>query len=201
MSWFGQALSNSGQHRFSKIWKVLSFFAFTPPIFTLFRILSALAYFSPVFSLCPYLPEFIFPFVKIFSDIIYSFELTVTFFENWGYEWFEFHPNPPITVLNMTENFLGVFDPTLLEHFRIHNISNQVFVWPLLRTLFTEVLPTNDWLKLFDHTFSMPPIFLYYLVVSYLIHFRTRLMLLKKLEDFKVWICSCCNAEYWLFLC
>lgn len=103
---------------------------------------------------------------------------------NWGFEWFEYYPSPPITVINMVENILGVYDNELLNFFKQNDIKGDTYAWPMLRSLFTEILSTGEWLKLFDHIFSMPPLFMYHFIVSYLIFFRTTLFATKRKEDF-----------------
>ena len=46
---------------------------------------------------------------------------------------------------------------------------SQKYMWDILRTLMTEVLPKKDWLCVFDHVFSNEPVFLVYVVVAYML--------------------------------
>lgn len=45
-----------------------------------------------------------------------------------------------------------------------------------MSTVLTEVLPKADWLKLWDHVLSNSPPFLLFLLLSYLLYFRTQIM-------------------------
>ena len=62
----------------------------------------------------------------------------------------------------------------------------QVYAWPLLATLFSEVLTSDEWLRLFDNVFSNPPSFLLMCVVAYNSVNRGPLMKCEEEEDFKV---------------
>src|SRR5690606_14967721 len=46
----------------------------------------------------------------------------------------------------------------------------------MMSSIFTEVLSTNEWLKVFDHIFTMPPIFFIYFIIAYLIYFKPTLL-------------------------
>lgn len=64
------------------------------------RILSCLAHWSPLFSEVEFLPSMVFPFVRLFpADDAVVFEIVCTLLLNWCARWFEFFPNPPITLL------------------------------------------------------------------------------------------------------
>ena len=145
-----------------------------------------------------------FPFLKLLSyDLISTYEIVLTligtylFYDNittklhypivnWSKDWFEYHPNPPMTILNMVQNLLECEDPELAEHFTLSGFPVEVYAWHLLKTVFTEVLTADQWLKVFDHIFSMPCIFMYYFVVAYLIHFRTTLLTIHRRQDLEV---------------
>ncbi|KAG8535208.1 hypothetical protein GDO81_029184, partial [Engystomops pustulosus] len=60
-----------------------------------------------------------------------------------------------------------------------------VYAWPLLETLFSEVLTREEWLKLFDNVFSNPPSFLLMAVVSYLLCSHSPLLHCNQKEDFE----------------
>ncbi|XP_073925248.1 TBC1 domain family member 31 isoform X2 [Castor canadensis] len=132
------------------------------------RTLSALAHWSAIFSDTPYLPLLAFPFVKLFqNNQLICFEVVATLIINWCQHWFEYFPNPPINILNMIENVLAFHDRELLQHFINHDITSQLYAWPLLETVFSEVLTREEWLKLFDNVFSNQPSFLLMTVVAY----------------------------------
>lgn len=62
----------------------------------------------------------------------------------------------------------------------------QIYVWPLLQTLFSEVLTSDEWLRLFDNVFSNHPAFLLLCVVAYYIVNRGPLLRCTELDDIKV---------------
>lgn len=150
------------------------------------RTLSALAHWSAIFSETPYLPLLAFPFVKLFqNNQLVCFEVVATLIINWCQHWFEYFPNPPINILAMIENVLAFHDPELLGHFIDHDVTSQLYAWPLLETVFSEVLTREEWLKLFDNVFSNHPSFLLMAVVAYSICSRGPLLHCDLREDFE----------------
>ncbi|XP_047278387.1 TBC1 domain family member 31 isoform X10 [Homo sapiens] len=150
------------------------------------RTLSALAHWSVIFSDTPYLPLLAFPFVKLFqNNQLICFEVIATLIINWCQHWFEYFPNPPINILSMIENVLAFHDKELLQHFIDHDITSQLYAWPLLETVFSEVLTREEWLKLFDNIFSNHPSFLLMTVVAYNICSRTPLLSCNLKDDFE----------------
>ncbi|XP_076411868.1 TBC1 domain family member 31 isoform X3 [Peromyscus maniculatus bairdii] len=132
------------------------------------RTLSALAHWSAIFSDTPYLPLLAFPFVKLFqNNQLICFEVVATLIINWCQHWFEYFPNPPINILSMIENVLAFHDKELLQHFIDRDVTSQLYAWPLLETVFSEVLTREEWLRLFDNVFSNHPSFLLMAVVAY----------------------------------
>ncbi|GAB1597767.1 TBC1 domain family member 31 [Argonauta hians] len=150
------------------------------------RVLSALAHWSPILAETKYLPALVFPFLKVFhQNHLCCFEIVATFVINWCAHWFEYFPNPPINILGMIENVLSRHDPILLRHLIKYQVTSQIYAWPLLESLFTEVLTKNEWLRLWDHVFSNHPAFLLMVVVAYIVGARAALMKCVELEDFK----------------
>ncbi|XP_053415623.1 TBC1 domain family member 31 isoform X2 [Nycticebus coucang] len=150
------------------------------------RTLSALAHWSVIFSDTPYLPLLAFPFVKLFqNNQLICFEVIATLIINWCQHWFEYFPNPPVNILSMIENVLAFHDKELLQHFIDHDITSQVYAWPLLETVFSEVLTREEWLKLFDNVFSNHPSFLLMTVVAYNICSRAPLLNCNLKDDFE----------------
>nr|KAF6405775.1 TBC1 domain family member 31 [Rousettus aegyptiacus] len=150
------------------------------------RTLSALAHWSAIFSDTPYLPLLAFPFVKLFqNNQLICFEVVATLIINWCQHWFEYFPNPPINILGMIENVLAFHDKELLQHFIHHDITSQLYAWPLLETVFSEVLTREEWLKLFDNVFSNRPSFLLMTVVAYNICSRAPLLNCNFKDDFE----------------
>ncbi|RXM31286.1 hypothetical protein EOD39_7172 [Acipenser ruthenus] len=104
---------------------------------------------------------------------------------NWCQHWFEYFPNPPLNVLSMAENVLAHHDKELLQHLVNCGVTSQLYAWPLLETLFSEVLTREEWLKLFDNVFSNHPSFLLMAVVSYVICSRAPLIHCTLKDDFE----------------
>nr|XP_031295430.1 TBC1 domain family member 31 isoform X3 [Camelus dromedarius] len=150
------------------------------------RTLSALAHWSTIFSDTPYLPLLAFPFVKLFqNNQLVCFEVVATLIINWCQHWFEYFPNPPINILGMIENVLAFHDKELLQHFIDHDVTSQLYAWPLLETVFSEVLTREEWLKLFDNVFSNHPSFLLMTIVAYNICSRAPLLHCNLKDDFE----------------
>ena len=149
------------------------------------RTLSCLAHWSPVFGEAPFLPATTFPFVKyLCNSPLEAFEVLATVLLNWGQLWFEFFPNPPISVLNMTENVLAHYDVDLLRHFIREQVTSQVYAWPLIHTLLSEVLPEPEWLAAWDNIFSNHPGFYIFVVVAFLRQSRAALLACREVENF-----------------
>ncbi|XP_072323024.1 TBC1 domain family member 31 isoform X1 [Scyliorhinus torazame] len=148
------------------------------------RVLSAMAHWSVIFSEVSYLPLLAFPFVKLFqNNQLIGFEVVATIIINWCQHWFEYFPNPPINILSVVENILAHHDKELLQHLVKYNITSQLYAWPLMETLFSEVLTREEWLKLFDNVFSNHPSYLLVAVAAYLICSRTPLLQCNIKED------------------
>uniref|UniRef100_A0A671WWC4 TBC1 domain family member 31 n=1 Tax=Sparus aurata TaxID=8175 RepID=A0A671WWC4_SPAAU len=150
------------------------------------RVLSALAHWAAIFGEVEYLPLIAFPFVKLFqNNPMLCFEVVATVIVNWCQHWFEYFPNPPLNILSMAENVLAHHDKELLQHLVDCGITSQLYVWPLLETLFSEVLTRDEWLRVFDSIFSNHPSFLLMACVAYIICCREPLLLCSQKQDFE----------------
>ncbi|XP_038145493.1 TBC1 domain family member 31 isoform X1 [Cyprinodon tularosa] len=150
------------------------------------RVLSALAHWAAIFAEVEYLPLVAFPFVKLFqNNPMLCFEVVATVIVNWCQHWFEYFPNPPLNILSRVENVLAHHDKELLQHLVDCGISSQLYLWPLLETLFSEVLTRDEWLRLFDNIFSNHPSFLLMACVAYVISCREPLLLCSQKKDFE----------------
>ncbi|CAL8289028.1 unnamed protein product [Merluccius merluccius] len=150
------------------------------------RVLSALAHWAAIFGETEYLPLVAFPFVKLFqNNPLLCFEVVATVIVNWCQHWFEYFPNPPLNVLSMVENVLAHHDAEVLQHLVDCGITSQLYVWPLLETLFSEVLTRDEWLRLFDNVFSNHPCFLLLACVAYVTCCRAPLLLCSHKQDFE----------------
>ncbi|XP_031408774.1 TBC1 domain family member 31 isoform X2 [Meleagris gallopavo] len=150
------------------------------------RTLSALAHWSAIFGETPYIPLLAFPFVKLFqNNQLICFEVVATVVVNFCQHWFEYFPNPPVNILSMMENILAHHDRELLQHLIKYSVTSQVYAWPLLETLFSEVLTREEWLKVFDNIFSNHPSYFLMIVVAYIICSRAPLLLCNQSQDFE----------------
>ncbi|XP_075215664.1 TBC1 domain family member 31 [Lycorma delicatula] len=150
------------------------------------RSMSCLAYWSPLFSQVSYLPEVVFPFVKVFkNDPLACFEAVITIIVNWCQRWFEFFPFPPVNVLSLIENVLSEWDEELFLWFNDHHITAHTYGWALLENMFSEVLTSHQWLQLFDNILSNEPSFIIFAVVSYNVLCRSALLKLSNISDFE----------------
>ncbi|XP_051920616.1 TBC1 domain family member 31 [Hippocampus zosterae] len=150
------------------------------------RVLSALSHWASIFGEAEYLPLLAFPFVKLFqNNSLLCFEMVATVLVNWCQHWFEYFPNPPLNILNMAENIVAHHDKELLQHLVDCGITSQLYVWPLLESLFSEVLTRDEWLRLFDNVFSNHPSFLLMACVAYLTRCREPLLLCSQKQDFE----------------
>nr|XP_057910143.1 TBC1 domain family member 31 [Doryrhamphus excisus] len=150
------------------------------------RVLSASAHWAAIFGEVEYLPLITFPFVKLFqNNPMVCFEVVATVLVNWCQNWFDFFPNPPLNILSMAENILAHHDKELLQHLVDCGITSQLYLWPLLETLFSEVLTRDEWLRLFDNVFSNHPSFLLMACVAYLTCCREPLLLCCQTQDFE----------------
>lgn len=150
------------------------------------RVLSALAHWSPILAETKYLPNIVFPFLKLFhQNHLCCFEMAASVILNWCAHWFEYFPNPPINILGIIENLIARHDHHLLRHLIKYKVTSTIYAWPLLESLFTEVLTKNEWLCMWDHVISNHPSFLLLLVAAYILKARSPLLKCVELEDFK----------------
>lgn len=150
------------------------------------RVLSAFAHWAAIFGEVEYLPLVAFPFVKLFqNNPMLCFEVVATIIVNWCQHWFEYFPNPPLNILSMVENVLAHHDKELLQHLVDCGITSQLYVWPLLETLFSEVLTRDEWLRLFDNIFTNHPSFLLMTCVAYITCSREPLLQCAQKQDFE----------------
>ena len=143
------------------------------------RILSALGHWSPFMCEVDYLPGFVFPFVKMLEhDDLVLFETVVAIVMHWCQHWFAAHPQPPVQLLQTVEDVVTHEDPELGTHFRKMGFHPVQYAWPLLQTMFSEVLPKSQWLVAMDHVLSFPqqPQLMFAIAAAYLLQLRSSLM-------------------------
>ena len=90
-------------------------------------------------------------------------------------------------MLNVIESLLERHDEQLHRHFVNRGVNSQTYAWSLLRSLFTEVLSSQDWLRFCDQLFTFPnePQLLLVAVVAFLKYFRTSLLAAQEEADFR----------------
>lgn len=148
------------------------------------RTLSCLAHWAPFLAKVDYLPELVFPFVKVFkSNPLLSFEVAATVILNWCRVWFVFWPEAGVTVLNVVEQLVCEVDPTLLAHLMRLRVTARSYVWPLLTSAFSKVLSSDDWQALWDHLLSSPPSLLPCVAAAFTLTSRRSLLSCDDAED------------------
>jgi hypothetical protein len=139
------------------------------------RLVNALAHWSPVFGELPFLPALVFPFVKFYgSDELAAFETVMTILINWTPAYIETLPHPPVPLLARVHVLLSYWDAPLAQHLEECGSDPSRYAWPILRSLFSEVLTRTEWEALWDRLMleSHDPSYLVYALVAYLRYIR-----------------------------
>lgn len=132
------------------------------------KIVSCLAYWSNLFAHLSFVPEFVFPFLKLWpNESECCFETVATVLLNQCQLWFEFSPLEPYNFLGMIENVLKHFDQELYEFYCTLNITVHVYAWQLLENGMSECLSQAQWLTVWDHVVTNEPYFLVFVIVGY----------------------------------
>ncbi len=121
----------------------------------------------------------VFPFIKVIpNDDLLVFEIILALIIQYQQVWYEGYPAEPLVVLGAVDQILELEDPKLVQHFRENTFTPQVYAWPLLKTLFTDVLTKDDWLRLMDHLFTYreDPELLIFFCAGFLLANRTMLL-------------------------
>ena len=138
-------------------------------------LLVSLSRWCELFSQVSFMPQFVFPFVRLFdNDTIACFETVATIILNECFSWFEMFPYHPVKVLSRLEKvlvdedyplyaklhelFYSVTAPSLSAEDQQQqksikksmNYGPQLMLWTLMKTLMTDVLRKEDWLKVMD---------------------------------------------------
>ncbi len=97
-----------------------------------------------------------YPFILAYrTDDLGAFETVLTVLLRFGSPWLAIYPQLPLTTLAQLAGCLGRFDPKLSKHFKLCSVDVVDYGWVLLRSAFSEVLRRDDWLRLWDHLFSI----------------------------------------------
>ncbi|CAN0107186.1 unnamed protein product [Scytosiphon promiscuus] len=114
-------------------------------------LVSALASWSPIMAEVEFVPGWVFPFVVVFAqDDLGAFEAALSFFLHWGSRLLVTFPQPPVPVLAGMELVMRRADRELAAHLTSLKLGALSYGWPLLRSVFAEVLPRYSWLRLMD---------------------------------------------------
>lgn len=145
---------------------------------SLYECLHAMHTLSPVLGTLPFLPGFLFPFVKYYLEnlpekrraLLAAFETSLTVLTNWGKEWTETLPHPPLPLLGRVHGLLHLYDRPLAMHLEALGTNPAEYAWPIFSTACSEVLPRQEWEQLWDWLFVQAhhPRLLDCVVVSYL---------------------------------
>lgn len=151
------------------------------------RVCSALIHKRKKLASIPDLSLIVMPFVKLFRDthLCMAYEAVLAILDGLCAPLFEFYPSPPQHLLCTMEDTLASRDQEVLRHFLRSDLSAELCIWPLLRSLFTRVLAENDWLSLWDHTLVHPPSFLMNFAVAYVLVNRKRIFQIRTRQHIK----------------
>jgi hypothetical protein len=137
----------------------------------LVRILSAIGHWSPIFLEVEWLPQVVFPFLKIVpNDDLFVFELILSLVSQWMQVWFEAYPAEPQPVMQAIEVVIAKEDLQLAQHLADCGLAPHAFAWPLLKTFFTETFDKDEWSKFIDNLFLRyeSPEFLVFFLIAYI---------------------------------
>eukprot|EP00826_Nyctotherus_ovalis_P008512 TRINITY_DN12208_c0_g1_i29.p1 TRINITY_DN12208_c0_g1~~TRINITY_DN12208_c0_g1_i29.p1 ORF type:complete len:827 (+),score=256.38 TRINITY_DN12208_c0_g1_i29:112-2592(+) len=143
------------------------------------RLLSALAYWCPLLAEIDYLPAFVYPFAKVLEhDDLVLFEILVSIFSHWLQHFFVKFPQPPVKWLQAVEDIIMREDPELGRHMKSANFHPVQYAWPLLQSIFSDVLVRCQWVAMMDWlvAYFRQPQLLFALVAAYVLQLRTMWM-------------------------
>jgi len=112
----------------------------------------ALARWTPALADAPWLPAFVFPFLKACGRAPLSscVELCAALLANFAPTFLEAFPMAPVPTLGAAEAALRATDPQLADHLVALGLTPERWAWPMLRSALSEVLPRTSWLRLWD---------------------------------------------------
>ncbi|CAH1405108.1 unnamed protein product [Nezara viridula] len=165
------------------------------------RLASNLAYWCPMFGRIKYLPLMILRFAKLFRPSpIVAFEVVATILVNYCQNWFNEFPLIPTNLTYFIECILKKTDSELCDHFNESGIKLSSYVWPVMETLFAEVLVEKDWLILWDNVVTSRTDFLTLAVVSFFLVNKNIFHSCKSLKEFEFFIHNPVNVNIMLMI-
>ncbi|XP_067632036.1 TBC1 domain family member 31 isoform X2 [Eurosta solidaginis] len=134
----------------------------------LVRVWSCLAHWCPVFAHSKFIPQLIFPFVKLFPrNALVSFEICATLLVNQYQLCFELHPLEPSNYLGLCENILQLYAPELCKFYASMHVGPEHYVWPMISSAFSEVFIEDHWLCVWDNIVARPAYLPIFIAVAY----------------------------------
>ncbi|KAA0153424.1 hypothetical protein FNF29_03241 [Cafeteria roenbergensis] len=111
---------------------------------------SVLAHWCPALADAPWLPNFVFPFVKLTTSgspapALVRCELCIAMVLNFAATFLQAFPMAPVQTLGAAEAALRTCDPRLADHLAMLGVTPERWAWPLLRSAFSEALPRSRW--------------------------------------------------------
>lgn len=165
------------------------------------RLASNLAHWCPMFGSIKHLPLMILRFAKLFRPSpIVAFEVVATILVNYCQNWFNEFPLIPKNVTNFIECTIKKIDLDLWDHFNNSGIKLSTYVWPIMETLFAEVLIEKDWLILWDNVVTSRADFLTLAVVSFFLVNKNIFISCKSLKEFEFFIHNPVNVNIMLMI-
>jgi len=143
------------------------------------RLLSALVYWCPLLAEVEYLPAFVYPFAKVLDkDDLVLFEILASIFTHWLQHFFTQFPQPPVKWLQIIEDCITKADPELAKHFKSTDFHPVQYAWPLLQSIFSDVLTRSQWVIMMDWlvTYSKQPQLLFALAAAYILQLSNMLI-------------------------
>eukprot|EP01029_Cantina_marsupialis_P023418 TRINITY_DN583_c0_g1_i2.p1 TRINITY_DN583_c0_g1~~TRINITY_DN583_c0_g1_i2.p1 ORF type:complete len:1369 (-),score=402.05 TRINITY_DN583_c0_g1_i2:140-4246(-) len=162
------------------------------------RVLSALMHYEPMLSEVTYLPQLVFPFVRLFGrDAFSAFEVSLTVLVRWCFKFFITFPHPPLPLLSRISELVKLHLPKLYGHLASNEIGPQFYIWPLLRTFLTEILARRQWLSMMDWFFANydKPSLLVFSAIALLRHCESQLLLCTSCAEVEGVLATCCSAD------
>ena len=115
------------------------------------RILTAFSNYKEFFKHLEYLPEIVYPFAKVIenNDTI-LFETLLMIIINYHFKWYLDYPTPPHDILMKLQEIVFEDCPQIAFHLKKMDCTSLHFLWPILKSMFSELLKKKDWLSIWD---------------------------------------------------
>lgn len=123
------------------------------------RVVRALAAWCEPLGQAEWLPSAAYPFVKLFQgDEACAFEAIATLLAKFARSWLACWPEPPLPSLACVEELCLRLAPIPAKKLGMElSVEARHWAWPMMRAMFSEVLPSGAWLRLFDEVLSAGP--------------------------------------------